>query len=138
MSAKERTHWDLLFLLRALIAFLICAAALLLSAAVLYASGAASLSTLGYASSAVSFFSGVGAGAAAALGRKKGRFLIGFTAGLALSALLLLIGFLIKGALNGSSVLSVVSFTLSGCIVGSMLSIKRRQPARFRPVKRGK
>ena len=138
MSAKERTQWDLLFLPRALAAFLICAVVLLLSAAVLYASGAASLSTLGYASSVISFFSGVGSGAVAALDRKKGRFLIGFSSGLCLSALLLLIGFLIKGMLNGSAVLSVVSFTLSGCIVGSILNMKKRKAARFRPGRKGK
>lgn len=136
MSQEEKRGWSFLFLPRALLAFVICAAALLLCGTVLYAANAASLSTLGYGSSVISFFAALAAGAAAAFDEKKGRALIGIVTGLALSALLLLLGFLIKGRLQGSAVLSVVSFTLTGCLIGALLPVKRKRGARFRPRKK--
>ena len=121
MPDTEKRSRDLSFLPRALAAWAVCVAALLFSGAVLYASDAASLSSLGYASSIISFLSAVGAGAAAASTQKEGRIVKGLLSALCLAALLLLTGFLIKGRLDGSAVLSVVSFTLTGCMLGSML-----------------
>ena len=106
-------------------------AALLLSGAVLYASGAAALSSLGYASSLISFLSAVGAGAAAAMHQKEGRIIKGILSALCLSALLLLTGFLVKGKLNGSAVLSVLSFTLTGSLLGAMLPGKKKKRVHF-------
>ena len=133
MSVTEKKSLDLRFLPRAYCAWLICASALLLSAAVLYASGAASLSTLGYCSSLISFLSALGAGIAAARGCRDKRLLLGVLTALCLIAPLLLTGFLIKGSLEGSAVLSVCCFTLAGCLLGSVLPVKRKRQGRFRP-----
>ena len=132
MSETEKRSRDLSFLPRALAAWTVCAAALLISGAVLYASDAASLSSLGYASSIISFLSAVGAGAAAASSQKEGRIVKGILSALCLTALLLLTGFLIRGRLNASAVLSVFSFTLTGCALGAMLPFQKRKRARFR------
>ena len=132
MSEKEKKSLSLAFLPRAFGGFAVCACALLLCAAVLYASNAAPLSTLGYACSVISFFSAVGAGAAATFERKERRLLIALVTGAALSAVLLLTGFLIKGKPEGSAVLSVVSFTVSGCLVGAILGVRKKKRTRFR------
>ena len=136
MSESEKKSFDLSFLARAFAAWAICAAALLLSGAVLFASDGASLSSLGYASSLISFLSAVVAGAVSAAPQKEGRLLRALLSALCLSLILLLTGFLIKGRLDGSAVLSVVSFTLTGCALGSMLPAKKRKTARFRSNKR--
>ena len=131
MSETGMKSFDLSFLARAFAAWAVCAAALLLSGAVLYASDGAALATLGYASSLISFLSAVGAGAAAVSEQREKRLLKGILSALCLSAVLLLIGFLIKGKLNGSAVLSMLSFTLTGCALGSLLPMKKRRAARF-------
>ena len=133
MSVTEKKNLDLRFLPRAFCAWLICAAALLLSAAVLYASGAASLSTLGYCSSLISFLAALGAGIAATRGCRDKRLLLGVLTALCLSAPLLLTGFLIKGSLEGSAVLSVCCFTLVGCLLGSIIRVKRKRGGKLRP-----
>ena len=132
MSEKEKRTWEYSFLPRALIAWMICASALLLSGSVLYAADGAALSTLGYASSLISFLAAVGAGAAAVSAQKEAQLLKGLVSGLCLTAMLLLTGFLIRGRLQGSAVLSTVSFTLSGCLLGAMLPVRRRKGQRFR------
>ena len=132
MPETEKSSWDLSFLARAFAAWSVCAAALLLCGAVLYASDGAGLSSLGYASSLISFLAAVGAGAAAASAGKERRLLRGLLSAACLSAVLMLTGFLIKGKLDGSAVLSVLSFTLTGCVLGSMLPMRKRKRAHFR------
>ena len=131
MSETEKKAVRFTYLPRALAAWAVCAVALLLSASVLYASDTASLSSLGYASSLISFLSAIGAGAAAS-GPKEGRAFRGLLTGLLLSALLLLTGFLVRGRLEGSAVLSIVSFTLTGCLLGSLLPAKKKKRLRAR------
>jgi hypothetical protein len=138
MPETQKTGLDLTFLPRALCAWLICAAALLLCAAVLFASNAAPISKLGCGSSVVSFFAALGAGAAACAGRKEGRFLTGLLTSCALIALLLLTGFLIRGRLQSDALLSVLSFTPTGCMLGALLGAKRRKRGRVRPKRIGK
>ncbi len=131
LSDKGKKSIDLSFLPRAFAAWAVCAAALLLCGAVLFASDAASLSSLGYASSLISFAAAVGAGAAAVSVQKERRLLIGLLSAFSLAALLLLTGFLIKGKLDGSAVLSVLSFTLTGCVLGAMLPARRKKHVHF-------
>ena len=132
MSETENKSLDLSFLLRAFAAWTVCAAALLLCGSVLYASDGAALSSLGYASSLISFLAAVGAGAAAASFEKEKRLARGLIAAMCLCAILLLTGFLIRGKLDGSAVLSVLSFTLTGCVLGSLLPMRKRKRAHFR------
>lgn len=133
MSETGKRSLDLACLPRALAAWAVCASALLLSGAVLYASDAAALSSIGYVSSLICFLSAVGAGAAAVLPRKERRILKGLLSALCLSGLLLLTGFLIGGRLDGSAVLSVLSFTFTGCVLGALLPLNRKKHTRFRP-----
>ena len=44
----------------------------------------------------------------------------------------MLTGFLIRGRLDGSAVLSVLSFTLTGCVLGSLLPMRKRKRTYFR------
>ena len=138
LTETTKRSYDLSFLPRAFAAWTVCTAALLLSGGVLYASDIASLSSLGYASSVISFLSAVGAGAAAASSQSGGRILKGILSAIALSVLLLLTGFLIKGRLDGSAVLSVISFTLAGCLLGATLPIRRKKYARVRKRRQGR
>ena len=132
MSETQKSSWNFSFLARAFAAWGICAAALLLCGAVLYASDGAALSSLGYVSSLISFLAAVGAGAAAASAGKERRLLCGLLSALCLSAALMLTGFLIRGRLDGSAVLSVLSFTLTGCVLGSLLPMRKRKRTYFR------
>ena len=121
------------FLARAVCAWAVCAAALLLCGTVLFASDLSSLSALGYASSAISFFAALGAGTAAASDCRERRLLMGFITAACLCALLLLIGFLIQGSFKGSAALSVASFTLAGCLLGAILPRGKKRKRRIRP-----
>ncbi len=136
MPETEKRGLDLTFLLRALCSWLICAAALLLFTAALFASNAAPVSRLGWGSSVISFFAALGAGSAACSGRRERRLLIALLSALCLIALLLLTGFLIRGRIDLNAVLSVVSFTITGCLIGALLPAKKRRSGRAGPKKR--
>ena len=138
MSESGKRSFDLSFLPRAAAAWAVCAAALLLCGAVLYASDTASLSSLGYASSLISFLAAVGAGVASATAQKEGRIPKGLLSALCLCVLLLLTGFLIKGRLEKSAVLSVLSFTLTGCLLGSLLPIGKKKRTRYKAKRKGR
>ena len=131
MSEPKKRSIDLTFLPRALAAWAVCAAALLLSGTALYSADGAALSSLGYTGSLISFLASVGAGAAASSAQREGRIRRGLLSSLCLAALLLLSGFLIGGRLDGSAVLSVASFTLAGCLLGSLLPVRKRKSRRF-------
>ena len=122
MSGKTKTGLPGAFL-RGMAAWVISAAALLLCASVLLASGAGDMSTMGYVSSLISFVSAVCAAlcfkAAAGEGIIKSAVFC-----FILISLLLLTGFLISGSLDGSSVLSAASFTLAGGLLGALLPRK--------------
>ncbi len=126
MSDGEK-RFRLRFLLRAILAWLLCAAALLLCVSVFYAADGASLSTMGYASSAISFFAALAAGTCAAGAEREKRYLAVLISAVALCSLLLLVGFLIAGRLDQSAVISVVSFTFAGALVGALLSGGKRK-----------
>lgn len=126
MSDGEK-RFRLRFLLRAILAWLLCAAALLLCVSVFYAADGASLSTMGYASSAISFFAALAAGACAAREEREKRFFAVLISAGVLCFLLLLIGFLIAGRHDRSAVISVVSFTFAGAFVGALLPGGKRK-----------
>ena len=127
MSEQEKKRIDLSLFARALAAWSVCAFALLACASILYAAEGTNLSTMGYASSIISFLAAVAAGSAAGLKQRKKRLLTGMISAFFLTAFLLLIGFLIKGKLNGSAVLSMGSFTLAGCLLGAILPVRRKR-----------
>ena len=127
------------FLLRALLVWLLAALALLPVAAAVVSRTEMGTETIGYVSSALSFLTALCAGAAAAGGRRSGALTTGLLAAAAIAVLLLTTGFLIGGsALEASGVLSVVTFTFSGCLVGSVFFHKRpaKRKTRFDPKQR--
>ena len=80
---------------------------------------------LGYLSSLLSFLCAVSAGAAAVRRSGAPRFLTAILTGTGLVILLLTAGFLTKGGeLDPSSVLSVVSFSYAGALLGAALRPK--------------
>ena len=129
MSEQEKKRIDLSLFARALAAWSVCAFALLACASILYAADGTNLSTMGYASSIISFFAAVAAGIAAGSRCRKQRLQAGLISAFFLIALLLLIGFLVKGKLNGSAVLSMCSFTIAGCLLGAILPVRKRRGA---------
>ena len=110
-------------LLRGLLAWAMTALFLLLLASATLAGTGTGSGILGYVSSAVSFLSALAAGL---LGtdRKRGRLLLqGLAVALLLILVLLTAGFLAsERQLNQSGVLSVVSFTVAGALLGSVIS----------------
>lgn len=124
--AEAAKRFDLRLAFKTVLIWAACAAVLVFCAALLFASGAVSLSAMGYASSAISFLAALIATRSTGKGRTKGRALCFLLTALPLTLLPLLIGFLTAGELDGSSTLSVVSFTLSGCLIGVLLPRGRR------------
>ena len=135
LSESLKRSFDLSFLLRAAAAWILCAIVLLLSGTVLYTSGAASLSKLGYGSLVISFFSALGAGAAAVKPEKGRRMLSGLGSALFITAALLVCGFLIREKLETSSILCIAGLTLAGCLLGSCLPGRKRRRGNFRPMR---
>ncbi|MBR1456300.1 MAG: hypothetical protein IJ594_03960 [Oscillospiraceae bacterium] len=115
--------------LRGLFAWIVCTAVGLILAASLVAKGAVGHSTVGYVSSALSFAAAICAGAASkSAGGGLGRALL---RALATVVVLLTIGSLLsRGALTSAGILSVVTFTIAGYLVGSVLPLRGRRPKR--------
>lgn len=129
MSREPIEHAQRQLWLRVFGVWLLCALLLSLLCSLFIAQSSGSSRQLGYAGSAVSFISA--AAAAGYLVRQgKGRSLLaGLLVGLGLCVLLLLAGCLIDARhLSPDAVLSIVSFTFSGSLVGSLL--RARQPGR--------
>lgn len=128
-------YFDSVFLVSAIVAWAMCAFVLLtVSSVILHETGAAEQS-IGYASSAVSFLSAAAAGWAAARKRKKASFYTSLLTGTVIITVLLTVGFLIDGKkLEPSSVMSVISFTFTGCMVGGVLLYRPgKRPKRLFP-----
>ncbi len=115
----EKTLWQ--GPLRAALIWLAGALGLLLLSSLLIASSGASSRALGYASSAIHFIAAL-LTAAALVREGKGRGpVLGLLTGGGLCLLLLLLGCLIDArGLSADAVLSLVSFTLAGALLGSL------------------
>ena len=84
---------------------------------------------LGYMSSAISFFAAVAAGISAARRQSAARLPAALIAATALVIVLLTIGFLIRGeGMDSSAILSIVSFTYAGVVMGMFINPKKRRP----------
>ena len=76
---------------------------------------------VGYISSAASFTAALIAGSRAMRKRKSGAVYTGLVAGVVITTLALTLGFIVAGSdIAADGVLSVVTFTLAGCLVGSV------------------
>jgi hypothetical protein len=136
LSMKKDEFPDGLFLVRALIAWLLCAAVLLVLAAL--TANAAKMGEPGIAclSSGVSFLCAAAAGKAAAESKKSNSLGIAAITATALVIFLLTAGFLIRGEdMAPSSVLSLVSFGYAGVLFGSLILYKPDRPRSKKTVK---
>ena len=118
LGLKENLLSDLL---SGLLWWLAAAVLLILLGGALLARGAIAYSGMGYLCSAMSFAAALIAGIG--IGRRGAGLLRAAVFALALVVLLLLLGYLLSdGQLSSSGILNVVSFTVSGCLLGVILS----------------
>ncbi|MBR5094974.1 MAG: hypothetical protein IK095_07760 [Oscillospiraceae bacterium] len=130
-------------LLQAVLLWCATAAILLLLAALLLSRLGTGSSVIGYVSSSISFLSALAAGVCVGREGKQGAMARALVTSGALILLLLTIGVLIAGMeTDASGVLSVVTFTISGVLLGAALASggkRGKRPkafARTRPVRR--
>jgi len=122
---------DFRFLISLFYTWFISAVVLLIASSLIISKTSLSSMFLGYTSSAISFLTAASATAIAA--RKSDNILLISTmSAFALIIILLSIGFTIKGNdMSASGIISVVSFTISGCLVGGVFlgnkSLKRNK-----------
>lgn len=122
LSNVKGEYFDSAFLFSALIIWILCASVSILIASIILNEAGLGEKSIGYISSAISFVSAAAAGWAAAKKRKKGSLYTAGITGAVLVTALLTIGFLVNGTeIEPSAVMSVVSFTFAGCMVGSVL-----------------
>ena len=89
---------------------------------------------IGYLSSGLSFLAAFFAGAAAGRVRKAGAVYTAAISAAVIATALLTVGFMIKGAsIEASAVLSVVSFTFSGCLCGAVLPGGKKKSRNLAP-----
>lgn len=106
--------------LRAMLVWIASAVTLCFLAACVIRAHGVSSAAFGYVSSALSFLCAMLAGAVGSGGEK--RMASGLLCGAGLSLVLLTAGFLIAGKdMDPSGILSVLSFTMTGCLAGAIL-----------------
>lgn len=129
---------DLRLLLRSILTWLVSALVLLILSAFILSRIGVGSAVLGYVSSGISFLAALAAGIVLGRDRRSGLLVRAMLAGLILVVLLLTAGFLVgERELSPSGILSVVSFTFAGAVVGAGLSGGRR-PGRQRSAFRAK
>lgn len=122
-SVQNLAYPDAKFLVEAIKAWVISSLILLLIASAFISCFDIEYGLLGYISSVLSFLAALCAGVKVTKGGKSGDIYAALVSAAAITTILLTIGFLIDGKnLPASGVLSVVSFTFSGCAVGAVLS----------------
>ena len=113
---EKKINFSFRFLLRALAAWIITVLPLLFIAAFIANKLSVDTSGLAYISAALSSI------AAAAAGARGVRLVCGLLCGGFITILLLMLGFIIAGGeLSSGGVMSTASFTIAGCVLGSML-----------------
>ena len=132
MSANPSQAVDIRFLPDAILVWFISAVVLLPIAALTAELTQCSEAGLAYISSAASFLTALAAGAKAIRTRKKGAVVTAIISALAIIILALTLGFVIAGdKLQADGILSLVTFTFSGALVGSVFfSGSSRKPRR--------
>ena len=135
LSVRKVEFPDGLFLVRALIAWGLSAAILLVLAALIANAAKMGEQGIAYLSSGISFLSAAAAGRAAAESKKSNSLGIALITATALVIFLLTAGFLIRGEdMAPSSVLSLVSFGFAGVLFGSLILYSPGRPRSKRAV----
>ena len=129
MSAKTMIEkGSLHMILRVLGAWLFSAAVLTILASFILWRAGLSDHAYGYISSAISFLSAVVAGGTAIKGREQTGALSALIAACALTILLLTVGFLVsKENLSSDGIMSLVSFTFAGILLGYVVFPKGKK-----------
>ena len=132
MSARSCTDRpSLLFLFKAWAAWLFSAVFFLLVFGLLIEYSSCSSTHMAYLCSLLSFLASVSAGLIAVRSSRLSYFVTGVACALSTLALLLLVGLLFdRKSFDSGAVLSLVSFTLSGYLVGAFFSGKTRKKHR--------
>ena len=131
LEKKQISLGSIRQMLHALGIWMLTATVLLLIASMLLTKAETGSEILGYISSAISFLCALMAGTAMKRGGRGQRLLKGIVTALFLIILLLTVGFLIRGErMDSSGILSVVSFTLAGCVLGCVLPKRRNRKNR--------
>lgn len=120
-NTQKRDYTDPGFLLRACVAWLVAAPLLLVILAAVLSHSGCGAEWIGYSSSAISFLSAAAAGAVAARASRAGKLYSALVCSGVLTVLLLTVGYIVsEKGLEPSGILSVVSFTLTGCLFGAV------------------
>ena len=128
---------DLSFLPKVLILWSMSAIVLLLVCSAAVSRIRTDSSVLGYISSAISFASAALASAYAAGNSKYGAIIVGLCSALVLIIVLLTAGMIISGRdLDAAAIISVVSFTVSGSIFGSVFLKPGNRKSKFTKAKK--
>lgn len=138
MSASKSFVPDLRAVVRAAACWLFCSLLLLFIGSALYSFGNLPLSSLGYASSVISFLASAAAGAKAVSNAKGWRLPTVLGSALTICLLSLLTGFLIQGKISRDALLSLLCFTVAGTAVGACLPIRNHRGHRVKPGKKEK
>lgn len=118
-----KSNISLSFALRAIAAWLIVALPLLFIAAFIAKRAALDTRGMAYLSAALSFAAAAAAGLFAARSWQGARLTCGVFCGGCITVILLMLGFIISGNdMPSEGVLSVASFSLTGCVFGSVIS----------------
>lgn len=125
---------DMRFLFHGILAWAVSALVLLPAAAFIISAAGINSGAAGYISSALSFLAALFAGRAAATERQGSRLYSGLLCAAVLVTALLTLGFLIRGSkIEPAGILSVVSFSFAGCLVGAVfLPGRKKGPGKAR------
>jgi len=121
-TIKQSDKPELMFLVKAAKAWCLTALPLLFLSAFIVSVYSVGSDKLAYISSAISFIAAAFAGRCSAAKRKGGTLVSGLVSSCFIVVLLLSIGFAVDSqCISVSGVISVVSFTFSGCLFGSVI-----------------
>jgi putative membrane protein (TIGR04086 family) len=124
---------SLRLILKSLLLWTASALALLTIASIILSTTDIGSETVGYVSSAISFLCAVAAGTATVKQNGDKPLIQALVTAIILVILCLTMGFLARGhELNASGILSVVSFSISGVLLGSVLTGNKRRKTRKR------
>lgn len=119
---------DVRFVLNAVVVWCVLALLLVAAASLVATVSDISLNTIAYISSALSFISALVAGMRAMRERGKGAIITGAVVGVTITLLALTLGFIIDAAkIQADGILSVVTFTITGAIAGSVFCPQKKR-----------
>ena len=128
MSKQHSTSSEAGYILTGVIAWLIASTLLLLLSAVVVYTTKPEEASLGYFVSAISFLSATVAGFSASKKKNKALLYTGLIIGCTVICFALTLGFVIAGnRITADSVLSLVTFTLAGCMAGCIIPTRKEK-----------